>query len=112
MKYICRDCGKPTDNIKIVCNSEIHICDDCLKQLDREIEWEMENEHYHESAIICPYCDYEYEQYDSYYYDEGHDIVKCRACGKNFNLEVEEIRYFSTKRNVAEMPEDWEGDEE
>lgn len=112
MKYICRNCGKPTNNIKFIGEFEIHRCDDCEKRFTKKIEWEMENEHWHENTIICPYCDYEYEQYDSYYYDEGEDTVECLSCGKKFDLDVEEVRYFSTKRNVDEMPEDWDGDEE
>lgn len=112
MKYICRNCGKPTNNIKFIGEFEIHRCDDCEKRFTKKIEWEMENEHWHENTIICPYCDYEYEQCDSYYYDEGEDTVECLSCGKKFDLDVEEVRYFSTKRNVDEMPEDWNGDEE
>lgn len=109
MKYICRDCGKPTNNIQIICNSEIHVCDDCLNQIHRKIKWKSENEHWHEDIIICPYCDY--EQYTSLYNEEDYYTVECPSCGKKFNLEVEEVRYLSTKRNVAEMPEDWNGDE-
>lgn len=112
MKYICSSCGKPTNNIKFVGKFELHRCDDCEKQLHRKIEWELENEHYHEDTIICPYCDYKYEQCDSYDYDEGEDTIVCQSCKKKFDLSVEIIRYFSTTRNIDEMPEDWEGDEE
>ena len=36
MKYICRDCGKPTDNRQVLCNSEIHTKAE-IERLEKEI---------------------------------------------------------------------------
>lgn len=86
MKYVC-SCGNPTDNKKIIAGIQIHICDDC------------------EKTIICPHCGYEYEYYDSCEYEEGEEEeIECNCCGHKFDLEVEEIRYYSTKKSVCEMP--------
>lgn len=112
MDYVCDTCGKPTDHVKQVCDHFIiHRCEECEKLIDRQIDWELTNEHHREYTVCCPYCDYEYEDYDSQCYDEGEYTVKCPVCGKIFDLEVVEIRLFSTKRNKCEMPEDWEGEE-
>lgn len=103
MKFKCGHCGKPTDNIKKYEGIIIHICDECQEQISKEIEWQLENEHWREKTIICPYCDYEYESYDAYAYEENETEIECELCGRKFDLEVEEIRYFSTKRSCCEM---------
>lgn len=111
MAYKCDRCGKLTDNDQINIHvSNSCICDNCLKQLDRKIKWKLENEHWREDIIICPYCDCEY--YTSLYDEEGYYTVKCPSCKKKFNLEVEEVRHFSTQRNIDEMPEYWDTVEE
>ena len=108
MKFVC-SCGNPTDNEKLIGNSVIHTCDECLERISKEVDWESENEHYHERTIICPYCDFEYEDYDAWNFDCSEDEVECPECGKRFDLEIQEIRYFSTKRSVCDMPEDYQG---
>ena len=108
MKFIC-SCGKPTDNSTVIGNSVLHTCDECLERISKEVDWESENEHYRERTIICPYCDFEYEDYDAWNFEGGEDEVECPECGKRFDLEIQEIRYFSTKRSVCDMPEDYEG---
>ena len=113
MKFVCGHCGKPTDNTKVYGNLVFHTCDECQDKMDREIDWQSENEHFRENTIICPYCDYEYEAYDSYRYDEGEETeIECPECGRKFDLEVENIRYFSTKRSLCEMPTEKGGAQE
>jgi len=108
MKFVC-SCGNPTDNLKVIGNTVLHTCDECLERISKEVDWESENEHWRERTIVCPYCDYEYEMYDAYNYEDNEEEVECPECGKKFDLEVEHTRYFSTKRSVCEMPEDYEG---
>ena len=108
MKFVC-SCGNPTDNEKVIGKMVIHTCDECLERISKEVDWESENEHYQERTIICPYCDFEYEDYDAWCFDCSEDEVECPECGKRFDLEIQEIRYFSTKRSVCDMPEDYEG---
>ena len=114
MKYTCR-CGNPTDNMEIIGDVTLHTCDSCKERISKEVAWESKNEHFREKTIICPYCDFEYELYDAYLYadEEKAEEIECPECGKKFDLEVEHITYFSTKRSVCEMPEDYEdGDDE
>ena len=108
MKFVC-SCGTPTDNEKMIGNLIVHTCDKCLERISKEVDWGSENEHWHERTIVCPYCDYEYEEYDAYSYEDSEDEIECPECGKRFDLEVESIRYFSTKRSVCDMPEDYKG---
>ena len=107
MKFIC-SCGNPTDNATVIGNIVLHTCDKCLERISKEADWENENEHYHERTIICPYCDFEYEEYDAWGFDCSEDKVECPECGKRFDLEVEDVRYFSTKRSLCDMPEDYQ----
>ena len=108
MNYMC-SCGNMTDNEHIIGDIVLHTCDECLERIDKEVDWEHENEHYHERTIICPYCDFEYEDYDAWGFESSEDEVECPNCGKHFDLEIQEIRYFSTKRSVCDMPEDYKG---
>ncbi len=123
MKYICQMCGKPTDNdqsfdISVACkiyHHEVHRCDECERLLRKELEWGSEGETICEDKIICPYCNFEYEDYDSYSFDEGdNDEVECAECGRKFDLKVKVRRTYSTKRSLCEMPENYgeEDDEE
>lgn len=107
MKYTC-PCGNPTDNIKIIGNVTLHTCDRCKERISKEVAWESKNEHWRVNTVICPYCDFEYEAYDAYAYEENEEEIECPVCGKKFDLEVEHIKYFSTKRSVCEMPDDYE----
>lgn len=111
MKFVCR-CGNPTDNAEVIGEIVLHTCDECKARISKEVDWESENEHWRKDTIICPYCDYEYESYDAYNYEDSEDEIECPECGKKFDLEVENIRYFSTKRSLCEMPEDYEGERE
>ena len=111
MKYVCR-CGNPTDNTNVIGDIELHTCDECKERISKQVDWESENEHRREGTIICPYCDFEYEEYDAYAYEESENEIECPECGKRFDLEVENITYFSTKRSICDMPEDYGDDEE
>ena len=123
MKYICRICGEPTDNDQSfdvsvnlqVYHHEVHRCDKCEKKLSQQMDWEIEGETIGEDEIICPYCNFAYEDYDAYSFDEGNtDEVECPECGRKFDLNVEVKRTYSTKRSLCEMPENYgeEGEEE
>ena len=121
--YTCRCCGSPTDNdqsfdipARYGCRGgriEVHRCDKCDKRFHQELEWESEGETIRENNVICPYCEYEYSDYDGYQFDEGKtEEVECPECGGKFDVEVEVIRTYSTKRSLSEMPDNYgEGDD-
>lgn len=123
-KYICECCGAPTDNDQSFVvparitgaepwRYEVHRCEKCDKRLSREVDWESEGKTINESNVICPYCEYEYDDYDGYQFDEGEtEKVKCPACGRKFDVEVETQRTYSTKRSLCEMPENYGEEEE
>lgn len=113
MKYICNKCGKPTDNVHAIEGTEhtYSLCDDCIDRLNREYDYQSEGEQINERHLACPHCGHEYEDYDAYGFDEGNtEEVKCDACGKKFDLEIECIRRYSAKRSICEMPEDYGND--
>jgi transcription elongation factor Elf1 len=91
-----------------------HYCKKCKDLKDLEFDWEREGETTRESNVICPYCDYEYDDYDSYsFVDDGQvEEHSCQQCGKKFDIEVDTTVYFSTKRSICEMPQDYKGDDE
>lgn len=104
MKYKC-SCGKPTDNETFISeNLILHTCDECKEQIHKEVEFQSEGEQWREDTIICPFCKYHFEAYDCYEYEVGeHSKIECPACDGKFDLEVEDIRYFSTKKSLCEM---------
>lgn len=117
--FKCSKCGAPTDNDQsftvpahitggAIARYEVHRCDKCDKRLDQELAWESKGETIREDNVICPYCEYEYDDYDGYQFDEGNtEEVECLACGRKFNVEVEVRRTYSTKRSLSEMPENY-----
>ena len=117
MKYICCKCGKPTDNIEVVnmANASFSYskCDECKERWSREYDWKSENETSNEKQLICPYCDHEYDDYDTYGFDEGEtEEIECEVCGRKFDLIVEYVRLYSTSRSICEMPDDFQQSEE
>lgn len=122
-KFVCMKCGLPTDNdqsfeitplcSQAPCRIEVHRCDKCDKRFHQELDWETKGETTREYKLICPYCQYEYDDYDAYGFQEGDTPeVECEACGRKFDLEVDTRRVFSTKRSLREMPEDWDEEDE
>lgn len=114
-KYKCTTCGAPTDNDQTFCELfEVHRCDECDKRFHQEIAWQSEGETLMVDKLTCPYCGYEYEDYDGYEFDEGTtEDVECPECSRRFDVEVEVQRVYSTKRSLCEMPENYgEEDEE
>ena len=113
MKYKCDFCGKPTDDISIIPMAhgktlEYHTCDFCKDLHNRQYDWEQDNEHLYESNIVCPYCDYEFDDYDSYsYVEEGDCDVECPMCDKTFKVEIKQTVEFSTHKRAEDMPKDW-----
>lgn len=105
--YTCGICGKPTDNEQIISPTvTLHTCDDCYAQAIREAEYQADGKRFREKTVICPHCGYEYDLYDSYGFDEGEtEDVECECCGHKFDLEIEKITYFSTKKSISEMPD-------
>ncbi len=52
-------------------------------------------EHSYEDEVICPYCDYKYED-GSWEFDSGE--ATCESCNKTFQLELDHSVSYSTKR--------------
>lgn len=119
-KFVCMMCGSPTDNDQsftvpdyFMGWEEVHRCDKCDKRFHQELSWEAKGETTREYKLICPYCQYEYDDYDAYGFQEGDTPeVECEMCGRKFDLEVDTRRVFSTKRSLCEMPEDWDEEDE
>lgn len=88
--YTCSWCGKPTPNYReyshpmagILGESGYSVCDECLRMVRIEREWE--NEQCAEERLICPYCESSID--DPWYYDEDDEEVVCPECGGNLRL--------------------------
>ena len=105
--YICKDCGKPTNNKHVISlmNGEdiiIHRCDNCKEKLSAEIDWQ--NEQFREDDIICPWCGDHFSDYEDMSqvvdnpYEESERKVKCPCCEKEFELEIETVCYYTTRK--------------
>ena len=111
MKHTCRDCGRETDNEKVIKSIvdgkplfTVHRCDECQAKWDAELEFQSEGEKFREDNLICPWCDFAFEDYDACRYEEGEETeIECPECGRKFDLEVEIQRVYSTKRSLCEM---------
>lgn len=111
--HICDRCGKPTPNYSKYISGPIgdregySVCDDCIKQRDRERAWE--NELWHRDEITCPWCGYE-DPYSWAVEDGCDEEYECEKCGKPFVLEkLVEVTYTS-RRRIEDMPEGWDGE--
>lgn len=114
MPYLCDICGNPTDDAHTIGGiaKVFHTCKACQDRMDREYDYQSEGETYNERVLVCPRCQHEYEDYDAYQFEEGTtEEVVCEFCGKKFDLEIERIRRYSTKRSLSEMPADYGLDE-
>lgn len=98
--YTCSWCGKPTPNYReyshpmagILGESGYSICDECLRKVRIEREWE--NEQCAEERLICPYCESSID--DPWYYDEDDEEVECPECKRTFELEIATVRTYRT----------------
>jgi len=85
-------------------------CEDHHKEFEREYAWQSNTETFRENKVICPYCGNV-----QYYYPDDEcaiDEYKCQECDRKFDIEVERIIYYSTKRSLCEMPEDFDPEED
>jgi hypothetical protein len=64
-------------------------------QQAKEREWEEKHEN--ADTVVCPYCDYEYDEYENPYEDDEKEI-KCENCGKTFICETNISYSWSTRR--------------
>lgn len=75
--------------------------EDCV---DKFIEWRNEQD-----GMICPYCGYEFDDYDKIY-DEGTDDVVCPECGNTFEVETTcTWGWESRKKEEDYKPEEEDG---
>lgn len=115
MQYICNICKGPTDDAHTIGDlaQVFHLCDACRDKIDREYDYQSAGETIQERTLVCPHCGHEYEDYDAYGFDEGGtDEVECEACGRKFDLEIECIRRYSTKRSLSGMPPNYGMDDD
>lgn len=114
MKYSCEYCGAPTDNLEEIGTVVVHFCDACNERIHREVKWERQGETWRKPNVICPYCGYELDSEDSaLFFEVGNtEEYACEWCQRKFDVEVCEVRYYSTNRSACEMPEDWQPPEE
>lgn len=116
--FECCDCGKPTTNSYDVKGFgsiplfTVHRCDACGERLKLESDFQSEGETIEIDTLVCPWCGYEYDAYESCQYGGDEDEVECESCGRKFDLEVHTTVRYSTKRSLCEMPEDYGKEEQ
>lgn len=64
-------------------------CDEWCADHFQEFDTEQNSE------IVCPFCGHEF---DESYEFIGDDMVECDACTKRFELETEELVYYTTRK--------------
>ena len=98
-----------TNNSEEIGSLTLHFCDACNDAIDREVRWESEGATHRKDQVICPFCGYEYDPYESLRFDEDETTdAACECCGRHFKVEVTTVRYYSTRRSISEMPPDWQ----
>lgn len=114
MEFTCCRCGAGTNNTELIGEISVHCCDACRERISREVKWERQGETWRKPNVICPYCGYEIDSEDSaLFFDVGTtEEHSCEWCLRKFDVEVRQVRYYSTKRSVCEMPEDWQPPED
>lgn len=50
-----------------------------------------------ENRTICPYCGYEYEEWEDLYEETGDEETECKKCDKTFIRTVEAKYTYTTK---------------
>ena len=102
--YTCSSCGEPTNNSKFIGDIDVHICDSCHNRISVEVEYESQNEKYEKDTIICPHCDFEFDDCDCYDYEDGeHSAVECPVCEHLFDINIRTIRVYSTHKSVKKL---------
>lgn len=63
-----------------------------------KIERDYEDKHYNTSNIVCPYCDYEEEDWWEVISDSDNDYenIECCECGREFEVSIHREISFST----------------
>jgi hypothetical protein len=62
---------------------------------EKESEWE--NKHEYCDKVVCPYCDYEFDDCNNPY-EEGEEEQQCPDCGKKFNCTTNISYSWSTSK--------------
>lgn len=75
MRGICCYCNKPIADGEPYKNFH----SECY---DKYEEWA--NEQY---DMVCPYCEYEFEEYEKIY-EETEEDIECPCCGETFTVNV------------------------
>lgn len=114
MEFTCAYCGTDTNNTEQIGAVAVHFCDACRERIKREVKWERQGETWREPNVICPYCGYELDSEDSALFFEVGETKEyaCEWCQRKFDVDVREVRYYSTNRSACEMHEDWQPPEE
>lgn len=108
-QFTCARCGVPTDNAEQIGTVFVHFCDDCRAEINREVKWQRQGETWKKKTVVCPYCGYELDGYESFRFDLGETREHaCECCSRKFDVDVIEVCYYSVRRSVCEMPEDWQ----
>lgn len=102
--YICWNCKETTSNIRPDYFTKYEpgrfppkynsLCDKCSTEMEEQSEFENMQIG---SSVTCPACGY--EDTDSWEYGEcEEEYYECKSCGEPFELEVETLYTYTTKR--------------
>lgn len=101
----CYSCHAPARERRVlkITGEDYTLCPACDRRLGALVDWD--NKQLLEDKATCPYCGY--EDYDSWEYEEGHQVAECPSCGRKFELEVVvDVKYTSSRRS-EDMPDDY-----
>lgn len=108
----CDECGALTNfyqhDFTIECSDGLHYfsitkCKKCHDKEERFEEWQ--NKHENTDSTICPWCEYEFEDYEDGYEPEDDEECECPNCGKTF-IRTVECKYSYTTFKPEEAFED------
>lgn len=52
--------------------------------------------YYRNDEVVCPHCNHSHN--DSWEFDDDDDEATCESCGKDFHLQIETQRKYTTSK--------------
>ena len=82
------------------------MCQSCYDHWSNLYDWQYESE---KDGMICPYCDYEFDDEDKMY-EEGTYDVTCPMCDKKFEVEASFTWEWTSRKREADFVDGEEDD--